>query len=224
MFITLYRLLLLILLYLFIGACGVTARMEPYKATNITIGEDDNVVILARKHHASHEAESSLIDCISNSLSRGSDRLNVYPSSEFENNLYPWFEPSTAPLDTDSLSKLLSNHEIYERIQKTGVRFLIWIDGSTNRTASGGTISCAAGVSGAGCMGLAWWEDDSRYDANIWDLKEINSAGSIYADYLGRSFMPAIIVPIPLIARPQAEACRGISDQIKIFLTSSYEN
>ncbi|MBI80061.1 MAG: hypothetical protein CMQ51_06525 [Gammaproteobacteria bacterium] len=198
--------------------------MEPYKATNITIGEDDNVVILARKHHASHEAESSLIDCISNSLSRGSDRLNVYPSSEFENNLYPWFEPSTAPLDTDSLSKLLSNHEIYERIQKTGVRFLIWIDGSTNRTASGGTISCAAGVSGAGCMGLAWWEDDSRYDANIWDLKEINSAGSIYADYLGRSFMPAIIVPIPLIARPQAEACRGISDQIKIFLTSSYEN
>ena len=105
MFITLYRLLLLILLYLFIGACGVTARMEPYKATNITIGEDDNVVILARKHHASHEAESSLIDCISNSLSRGSDRLNVYPSSEFENNLYPWFEPTTAPLDTHSLSK-----------------------------------------------------------------------------------------------------------------------
>ena len=27
---------------MFIGACGVTARMEPYKATNITIGEDDN--------------------------------------------------------------------------------------------------------------------------------------------------------------------------------------
>ncbi|OUU78612.1 MAG: hypothetical protein CBC38_07055 [Gammaproteobacteria bacterium TMED78] len=221
---TLLRLALLLLAFLIISGCGVTSRMEPYKATDIIIGEDDGVVILARKHHASHEAETSLINCISNSIGSGSDALQVYPSNEFENTLYPWFEPSTAPLDTDSLTNLLSNQEIQDRVKRTGVRFLIWIDGSTDRTASGGTISCAAGVGGAGCMGLAWWEDDSNYEATIWDLEELNSAGSIYADYLGRSFMPAIIIPIPLIARPQAEACRGISDQIKLFLTTPYGN
>jgi hypothetical protein len=34
--------------------------------------------------------------------------------------------------------------------------------------------------------------------------------------------MPAIIIPIPLIARPQAHACRGLTDQLREFLTSPY--
>ena len=32
--------------------------------------------------------------------------------------------------------------------------------------------------------------------------------------------MPAIIIPIPLITRPQAHACRGLTDQLRQFLTS----
>jgi hypothetical protein len=32
--------------------------------------------------------------------------------------------------------------------------------------------------------------------------------------------MPAIIVPLPFIARPQAHACRGLTEQLKQFLTS----
>ena len=62
-------------------------------------------------------------------------------------------------------------------------------------------------------MGLAWWEDDSRYDLTVWDVQDIESEGTIHADVKGRSVMPAIIIPIPLIARPQAQACRGLTDQ-----------
>ncbi|HJR68671.1 MAG TPA: hypothetical protein VKA43_01385, partial [Gammaproteobacteria bacterium] len=95
-----------------------------------------------------------------------------------------------------------------------------WLDGSTDRVASGGGITCAAGVGGAGCMGLAWWEDDSRYDATVWDIQDIESEGTIHADVKGRSVMPAIIIPIPLVTNPQAHACRGLSDQLRQFLTS----
>lgn len=203
-----------------LSGCGVTARMEPYKQTEAVLSEGEHVVVLARKHHASHEAEQGFIDCISDGLARGGDGLNVHDSTEFEDRLYPWFEPSMAPLSTDELSELLEKPDVFEQVESTGVRFLVWLDGSTDRIASGGGISCAAGVGGAGCMGLAWWEDDARYDATVWDIRELSSAGTIYADFRGRSVMPAIVIPIPLIARPRAAACRGLTDQLRQFLTS----
>ena len=206
----------------FLGACSVTARIEPYKQTNSVIQEGEQVVVLARKHHASHEAEADFVECISEGLADGRDGLEVHSSVQFEDALYPWFEPSLAPLSTDDLTELLEKPGVLDRVEATGVRFVVWLDGSTDRTASGGGISCAAGVGGAGCVGLAWWEDDARYDATIWDLQELNSAGTIYADFLGRSVMPAIIIPIPLIVRPQARACKGLTEQLRQFLTTPY--
>lgn len=205
-----------------VSACGVTARIEPYKQTNSVINDGEQIVILARKHHATHETEADFIDCISDGLADGRDGLLVHSSTEFEDKLYPWFEPSLAPLTTTELAELLDRPGVLAEVEATGVRFVVWLDGSTDRTASGGGISCAAGVGGAGCMGLAWWEDDARYDATVWDLLEMNSTGTIYADFLGRSVMPAIIIPIPLIARPRAAACRGLTDQLRNFLTTPF--
>ena len=34
------------------------------------------------------------------------------------------------------------------------------------------------------------------------------------------SVMPAIVIPLPFIARPQAAACRGLTEQIHQFLTT----
>ena len=205
-----------------LSGCGVTARMEPYKQTEAVLGDGEQIVVLARKHHASHEAEEGFVDCISDGLARGGDGLNVHSSTDFEDKLYPWFEPSMAPLSTDDLSELLEKPDVLEQVRLTGVRFLVWLDGSTDRLASGGGITCAAGVGGAGCMGLAWWEDEARYDATVWDIRELSSAGTIYADFNGRSVMPAIVIPIPLIARPRAAACRGLTEQLRQFLTTPY--
>jgi hypothetical protein len=69
-------------------------------------------------------------------------------------------------------------------------------------------------------MGLAWWEDDSRNDATVWDIHDAESEGTIHADVKGRSVMPAVIIPIPLITRPQTHACRDLTDQLRLFLTS----
>jgi hypothetical protein len=183
------------------------------------ISGDEHIVILARKQHSTHEAEPDFIDCLSHALARGSRALNVHASTEFEDKMYPWFEPTMAPLTTDDLEVLLDRPGVRDRVKSTGVRFLVWLDGSTERVASGGGITCAAGIGGAGCMGLAWWEDDARYDITVWDLEYVESAGTIHADVKGRSIMPAIIVPLPFIARPQAAACRGLTKQLREFLT-----
>ena len=38
-----------------LGGCGVTTRMEPYKQSDVVVGENESIVVLARKHHSSHE-------------------------------------------------------------------------------------------------------------------------------------------------------------------------
>ena len=215
------KLFLLVTVFLgILGGCGVTTRMEPYKQSDVVVGENESIVVLARKHHSSHEAEQRIVDCISDRLASGDDGLNVYNNIAFEDELYPWFEPSMAPVTTVELSELLSRENVLNQVLSTGVRFVVWLDGSTTRVASGGGISCAAGIGGAGCLGLGWWEDDSIYDATVWDLQELSSAGTIYADVSGRSVMPALVIPIPLIARPQLAACRGLTQQLRQFLTS----
>ena len=80
-----------------IGACGVTARLEPYKQTNAVISEGEHVVVLARKQHSTHEAEEDFVQCISDGLADGKHGLQVHSSKDFEDKMYPWFEPSTAP-------------------------------------------------------------------------------------------------------------------------------
>jgi hypothetical protein len=203
-----------------LGACGITSRIEPYKETDAVIAEGEHIVILARRQHSTHEAEEDFVQCISDGLADGKKGLDVHSSKEFEDKMYPWFEPSTAPLSTEDLSTLLERPGVLEQVESTGVRYVVWLDGSTDRVASGGGITCAAGVGGAGCMGLAWWEDDSRYDATVWDIQDLESEGTIHADVKGRSVMPAIIIPIPLVTRPQAHACRDLTDQLRLFLTS----
>ena len=202
------------------SGCGVTTRLEPYKERNIVMADGEQVVILARKHHTSHEAEQKFTECISESLASGRNGLAVHSTSQFEDMLYPWFEPSTAPLTTEELPELFNRAGVWDRITNSGVRYVVWLDGSTDRVASGGGISCAAGVGGAGCLGLAWWEDDAKYEAAIWDLKEVSSAGTINADVTGRSVMPAIVIPLPFIARTKTAACKALSDQLKLFLTT----
>ncbi len=203
-----------------LGACSTTARLEPYKRTDAVIHKGEQVVVLARRNHPNREAESGFVSCISDALAKGSHPILVHSTQKFEDQMYPWFEPSTAPLSTDDLSKLLERPEVRKQVKETGVRFVVWLDGSTDRVASGGGMTCTAGIGGAGCMGLAWWEDDSRYDATVWDLKALTSAGTIHADVKGRSVMPALVIPLPFVARPEAKACHGITDQLRQFLTT----
>ena len=54
----------------------------------------------------------------------------------------------------------------------------------------------------------------------LWDLEGLESAGTVSADVSGTSFLPALVIPIPLIARTQTKACKGLADQLKLFIVA----
>ena len=80
-------------------------------------------------------------------------------------------------------------------------------------------MSCAVGPGGGGCFGFVWWDTASVYEANIWDLQKARSVGAVSADASGMSYVPALLVPVPLIARTQNAACKGVAEQLGGFFS-----
>jgi hypothetical protein len=207
----------LVALSVSLGAC-VTSRVEDVRQSNTGLGEGEGVVIMAKSYHLGNETEAKFISCVGDSIGRGSSGLRVVPNTEFVDALFPWFEPRTAPAETKGLPELMQRPGVPEMISNKGVRYVIWLDGTTDRVAGGGSMSCAAGPGGGGCFGFAWWQNDSKYQASVWDLDGLEDAGTVSADVSGTSFLPAIVIPIPLIARVQSKACDGLADQLKLFI------
>ena len=199
----------------------VTARVEDAREAETAMGEGESVVVMAKSYHQGNETETKYISCVERALSSGSGKLQVVPTQNFVDALFPWFEPRTLPTDTTGLGDLLNRPGVREQVEAMKVRFIVWLDGDTERAAQGGSLSCAAGPGGGGCFGFAWWQDEADYEAQVWDLQDAENAGTVSADYSGTSFLPALVVPIPLIARTQSRACKGLADQLKNFLVSS---
>jgi hypothetical protein len=214
-----YRPVVLLALATLLGAC-VTSRVENVREGNTGIAEGEGIVIMAKSYHLGNETEAKFIDCVGDSIGRGRSGLRVVPHAEFVDALFPWFEPRTAPAETKGLPALLARPGVAEMIKEKGVRYVVWLDGDTDKVAGGGSLSCAAGPGGGGCFGFAWWQNDANYEASVWDLTGLEDAGTVSADVSGTSFLPAIVVPIPLIARTQSRACTALADQLKLFIVA----
>lgn len=206
-----------------LGACAlaggcVTASVEQLRSKPASrVADGDAVVVLGRRESAEHATEVDFTDCVSDKLAdrRG---LTVLPEQSFKDRLFPWFEPRTAPLNADEMAKRLGNPALERSLRKTQVRYIVWLDGNTRDGDKGGGMSCAAGPGGGGCLGFMWWEKKAAYRASVWDLDDLQSLGKISVDASGTSFMPAVILPVPLIARTQAAACGSMAAQLREFL------
>lgn len=195
----------------------MTARVEESRqAPETKIQEGEAVVLLTRHQSNVRETEASFQECVIDELASGDHPLPTRSEQEFMDGLFPWFEPRLAPTAVEQLPKLLAQPGVAERIADTGVRYVIWLDGETQTVDGGGTISCD--LLGFGCVGFQWWQKDSTYEASIWDLKTASAAGIISTAVTGTSYMPALVVPIPIIARTKNAACEGLAKQLKEFL------
>ena len=196
----------------------ITSRIEDARENVTGLKDGQSVVIMAKSYHQGNETEGDYLSCIEKALGAGSKGIKVIPHQKFVDNLFPWFEPRTAPADTKGLPALMDRPGVKAAVRDMGVRYVVWLDGDTERVAEGGSLSCAAGPGGGGCFGFAWWQNDADYEAAIWDLDDYESAGTISADVSGTSFLPALVIPIPLIARTQTRACKGLAQQLRAFI------
>jgi hypothetical protein len=202
-----------------LSAC-VTSTVDEtvYHKPALGIG-DASVVILGRRHASDYETEPDFVTCVGNYIASGDKTITVISELDFLNALYPWFEPRTAPLHPADIERLLQQKPVAEKMAALKVEYMIWLDGSTERTGGSGSMACSLG----GCFGFGTWSQDASYEATIWDFTDKAEVGQVSTKATGQSYMPAVIVPIPIIAPVQGTACDGIGQQLLQFLSSEQQ-
>jgi len=195
-----------------------SARIQQSRIATTGMTKEESLVILSRASYNERETEESFTDCLSDALSGGKTPIRLISGAEFKDQLYPWFEPRTAPDSSDDLARLFAQPGVQQRIDENNVRYIAWIDGDTITTDRGGSFSCALSTVGGGCFGVTYWEEDASYEAAIWDLQNLTTAGEISADASGTSYIAGLVLPIPIVARPGNAACKALALQLKEFL------
>lgn len=202
---------------LLLSGC-VSSRIEESRTATTGITTDEALVLLGRASYNDRQTEESFTDCIADALASGDRPIRLIPQDQFKDDLYPWFEPRTAPTSATELAGLFDQPGVRDRIEAARVRYLAWIDGDTITIDQGGSFSCTISSFGGGCFGMSYWEEDASYEASIWDLENLQSAGEISADANGTSYLAGLVLPIPIMARPGNAACKALAGQLRQFL------
>ena len=201
-----------------IHGCATT-RVEQNRQAITGIAADEAMVILGRATYNDRQTEESFTDCLEDILSGGERPIRLVPQQEFIDQMYPWFEPRTAPGSASDLGQLFTVPGVQAKIADSKVRYLAWIEGDTVTIDKGGSMSCTVSTFGGGCFGMSYWEQDASYEASIWDVQTLDTTGQISADANGTSYLAGLVVPVPILARPGNAACKGLAEQLRTFIS-----
>jgi hypothetical protein len=199
--------------------CSATTTIDEYRPTGeaIELNANERVVVLGRRDAGHYETDREFIGCVGDKI-RGAN-IQVLPEQEFIDAIYPWFEPRTAPKGLPRLKRLMQDASVKTQVDKRKVRYLVWLDGSTETLDSGGSISCAIGPGGGGCFGFAQWDKVSVYEAIVWDLNELTEKGRLRVDSEGTSYLSGAVAPIPFLTPVKSDACSSMGNQLKNFFS-----
>ena len=199
--------------------CSATTTIDEYRPTGeaIELNANELVVVLGRRDAGHYETDREFIGCVGDKM-RSAD-IQVLPEQEFIDAIYPWFEPRTAPKGLPRLKRLMQDASVKTQVDKRNVRYLVWLDGSTETLDSGGSISCAIGPGGGGCFGFAQWDKVSVYEALVWDLNELTEKGRLRVDSEGTSYLIGAVAPIPFLTPVKSDACSSMGNQLKNFFS-----
>ncbi|MBL4826782.1 MAG: hypothetical protein JKY66_03560 [Spongiibacteraceae bacterium] len=200
-------------------SCVTTTIEKDRQAASVFLEPGSTIIVLGRRHNSEYETEPDFIECVAEHLNDGKGDMNVISEKNFVDLLYPWFEPRTAPLHVDGLHKLMRNEMVAETLTHLKPKYIIWVDGSTKTVEKMGSISCGIAIGApVSCFGFGVWTDDSSYETSIWDFSGRFRMGRISTTARGQSYMPAVMIPIPLIAPVKSSACRGLADHLRVFI------
>ena len=213
----------------------MTSKVDETRHVAAAIQPNESIVILKKPQLEGVGTEGEFLSCVQEKLggelvhpqdgqsakpaSSSPVPFKIYGEQQFEDAMFPWFEPSTAPANAAGLKTLLEHPGITERLTQIGVRYVVWLDGNTRKTDGGGSVACAIGPGGGGCFGVGWWDKEADYVATVWDLNTATELGTVTADVTGTSVLIGAVAPIPIITPVQGKACSRLSEQLRSFLT-----
>ena len=167
--------------------------------------------------------DKRLVHCLGEQLAErgiGSERLLA--TQTFQDALFPWFEPVHAPRTVSELEAVLARPKVAETIVELRVRYLLSL-AVRNKSDGFPGMLCGGGYGGAGCLGLAWSDESSTFDAVVWDVTRGSEAGTVTASSTGTSMGLGLILPIVFVAYTEDEVCAALAKGLSGALSATAE-
>ena len=158
----------------------------------------------------------SLRTCLLKKIADDCPQTRLVSEDGVRDAFFPLMEPGTQPETAEAFAALLARADVKGRLQKR-LDFLIAFSGGTEKDVRGGVL-CGAGYGGGGCFGLAWINKETRIDVVIWDIDHAESVEAPTTLVEGTTWVPALLLPIPIVAITEAEACSDMGRQIVDFI------
>jgi hypothetical protein len=212
-----FKTILLIAAAVILNSCSSTT-IDEYRQGETGISFDDKIVVLGRRVDPNYLTSHEFINCIREGIENNEVPISVVNQKEFVKNMGGYFSARHAPSSISSFRERMDNPHFETLIEKSGVRYIVWVDGTTIKSDQKANMSCSITPGGGGCFGFMTWEDTSDFQTEVWDVNSRSLVGSISTDANGQSYVPALVVPLPLLARVESNACERLAIQLNNFI------
>ncbi|MGB2930596.1 MAG: hypothetical protein WBB70_17035 [Desulfobacterales bacterium] len=164
--------------------------------------------------------DKDFAECLQRELIEDIPNLKFIPEVKFRDALFPWFEPNTAPKSIEELSALLSKTLVKKRIESLGVELLIFVHGRTEQKEYDGfLLHLATPFAYGGSYGYLSAERGTNITTTVWNLKESFSIGDTDIHAKGKVRWIGLILPVPIPAFTESEACSETAKRISNCIT-----
>ena len=159
--------------------------------------------------------------CLSRHISKALPVRPLIMMQRIRKLLYPLMERSTEPKTEKEFVDLLNRRDVHRRMLAYGITHVVAFSGSTDADEYSGPFFCGAGFGGGGCLGIAWSHKETSLRAVTIDLATKGNVKDVSAVDKGTSLLPAFVLPIPIPAATQEDACRNLAEQIVALVDCS---
>jgi hypothetical protein len=205
----------------FVFAGGCTAS----KVQNVEESSSGHVSAQTVAVFSTHQGSANLADCVRRGIHRANNNLRFIDPQEFRDDLFPWFEPGTAPKNTDDLALLLHRPLVREKIAQLGLRYVISIDGATTENDWEHHIEGGGGYGSFAWFGYGKKARRTYIDVTIWDLEEPASSGDLSDEKSGASYYLCCMIPFFYVpSTAESHACKEMGEEVVKFLAEHSVN
>jgi hypothetical protein len=207
------------------------AKLPGSETKSLALTTGETIVVLNAESTSKDDAWPA--GCVRDAIESADTNIHFMTPEVFRDATFPWFESNEVEPAIAELKKMPS---LIKAIEQIGVRYIVSVGGQTPPTESDGWAAsgqgagfyigkhglflCGAGPGGVGCFGFLAWQRTSDVSATVWDFKRGIPAAALAAKVTGASAIPALVIPVPLIAPTETAACRELGHQIARFVTT----
>lgn len=170
--------------------------------------------------------------CVRDAIKSADSNILFMTPQAFRDATFPWFE---TPEIGEKIAKLKNMPSIGRAVEQIGIRYVISVGAQTIGLPTNDDLGkdgvMLEGVfyigkhgvmlvSAGGFLGFLAWQRTSDVSATLWDFKRGILVAGIAAKISGIGVMPALVLPVPLIAPTETAACGELGNRIARFVTT----